>query len=83
MSTYGVADAKNPLSQLIGGALHGEAAVFPRHGRPVTEMRPADAAQEPIADADLHWLAALRATSAVPPNNGAALVGALRDEWER
>ena len=82
MSTYGVADAKHQLSQLIGGAPHGEAAVI-RHRQPVAEMRPADAALRAMADADLDWLAALRTTSAVLPNDGAAPVGVLRDEWGR
>ena len=83
MSTCSVAGAKNQLSQLIGCALHGEAVLITRRGRPVPEMRPADAALRPITDADLDWLAARRATSPVPPNDGATLVRALRDEWER
>jgi prevent-host-death family protein len=40
VTTHSVADAKNPLPELIDRALEGEDIVITRHGRPWLSSRP-------------------------------------------
>ena len=60
MTTFSVAETKNNLSKLIDLALKGEKVTITRHGAPVVELRPAQAAKRPITQADMDWLAANR-----------------------
>ena len=40
MSHYGVAEAKNQLTNLIDRAMAGEEVIITRHGKPVVELKP-------------------------------------------
>ena len=83
MSTHSVAQAKNQLSELIDRALHGEAVVITRHGRPVVELKPIPSPPHPVSVADLDWLAERRIGRAPASENAGVLLSKLRDEQER
>ncbi|MHB8530593.1 MAG: type II toxin-antitoxin system Phd/YefM family antitoxin [Caulobacteraceae bacterium] len=53
MSTYSVADAKAGLPGLINRAIAGEEVIITRHGKPVAELRAADAHDPGAAKAAL------------------------------
>ena len=81
MATYSVAQAKNNLSELIDRALHGEGVVITRHGTPVIEFKPVNAAAAALTDADIDWLASRRLNPNRPPAEDAgALLSRMRDE---
>lgn len=63
MPTYSVAEAKAKFSELIDKAEAGQSVVITRHGQPVVEFKPVEAARAPaqVTEADLEALAAGRA----------------------
>lgn len=83
MGTHSVADAKNHLSELIDRALAGEDVTITRHGRPVVELRPVQAAPGPVRQEDIDWLAAHRAgLGPAPAQDAGRLLSEMRDEGE-
>jgi prevent-host-death family protein len=82
MSSYGVAEAKDKLSQLIDRALAGESVVITRRGRPVVALRPAGPARQLNRD-DLDWLAARRVGTTAPKSDAGRLTSTIRGEDDR
>jgi antitoxin (DNA-binding transcriptional repressor) of toxin-antitoxin stability system len=78
MGAYNITDAS--LSELIDRALDGEAVVVTRHGRPVAEIKPIQAAPRPITKADLDWLDAHRVGKRLPSEDAGKLLERIRDE---
>ena len=83
MTSHGVAEAKDRLSELIDRARRGEQCVITRRGRPVVELRAIARQAKPVTDVDLPWLAPQRRSGAARASDAAKLVSRLRDEWER
>ncbi|MFN4297732.1 MAG: type II toxin-antitoxin system Phd/YefM family antitoxin [Brevundimonas sp.] len=69
MTTYSVAEAKNTLPRLLDKAMAGERVVITRHGKPIAEIRPVDAARPlPTPDEKRAAFARLKAMrNALPP----------------
>ena len=82
MSNHSVAEAKNRLSELIDRALAGEGVTITRHGRPVVELRPVEAAPAPVKPEDLDWLAARVVGRAPARQDAGQLLSEMRDEGE-
>ena len=83
MSKHSVVEAKNQLSELIDRALRGEGVVITRHGRPVIELKPIAPPARPVTPEAIDWLAQRRVGRRMPREDAGALVGKMRDEWER
>jgi antitoxin (DNA-binding transcriptional repressor) of toxin-antitoxin stability system len=64
-------------------AVHGEAAVIARDGRPVAELRAIPTEAGAITPADLDWLAERRVGKHATPGNPGTLVSTMRDADER
>jgi prevent-host-death family protein len=82
MSTYGVAEVRKRLSELIDRALAGETVTITRRGRPVVELRPVQPPRPepcPITPADVDWLASRR-LGRMSSAGSVALLGQMRDE---
>lgn len=84
MTTYSVAEAKNNLSKLIDLALKGEPVTITRHGAPVVELRPAQAAPRPVTAEALAQLRAARERLGVSlGEESGTFVSRMRDEeWD-
>ncbi|MBX3483260.1 type II toxin-antitoxin system Phd/YefM family antitoxin [Phenylobacterium sp.] len=83
MSRYSVVEAKNNLSELIARARKGEEVVITRHGSPVVEIKPVQAAQRPprrTPAETLAWLDSVRIKLAPGAADSATLVRQMRDE---
>jgi len=80
MGKYGVAEARNNLSNLIDRAIKGDNVMITRHGQAVVELRPVAERGRSMTDEDLEWLKAHRAGRKPPKLNAAALVSQIRDE---
>ena len=81
MPSHSIAEAKNRFSELIDLALKGEEVVITRHGQPVVEFRPVQAAPGPVTEEALSWLQRHRIGPARPATPAAVdLVRQMRDE---
>jgi prevent-host-death family protein len=80
MSTHSVADAKAHLSNLIDRAMHGEAVVITRHGRPMVELKPLATVAAPMSKTDLDWLRSRRLARRIADFDAGAFVSRMRDE---
>jgi prevent-host-death family protein len=83
MSSYSVAEAKNKLSELIDRALDGEGVVITRHGKPVVELKPAEAPPHRITLADIEWLDKHKIPRITGRENAGEIVSKMRDEEDR
>jgi prevent-host-death family protein len=73
VTAYGLAEAKNRLSSLIGKALAGEEVVITRRGKPVVELRAASRQAAPATGTHA-WL---RARTRARPSIGLTSVEIL------
>ena len=83
MGKHSVVEAKNNLSDLIARAEKGEEVVITRHGVPVVEMRPLQAARtgpRPMTQADIDWLDARRVALKPGAEGPTDLLRRMRDE---
>ena len=87
MARYGVAEAKDRLSELLDAAQAGEEVVITRHGRPAARLvapdggvAAPDAGWAARRDAMLDHLRAMRATMPQSPINSVDLIRQMRDE---
>jgi prevent-host-death family protein len=83
MSTHGIAEAKNKLSNLIDRALKGEGIVITRRGEPVVELKPVQPPPLPITEADIEWLRARLAGRTPAKTDAGTLIREMRDEGEK
>jgi prevent-host-death family protein len=82
MSVYSIAQAKDHLSKLIDEALAGEEVTITRHGKPVVELRPAQAGDAGRWSSELIDEIAARAKSLPSLGESAAdIVRRMRDEY--
>lgn len=83
MGKHSVVEAKNNLSDLIARAENGEEVVITRHGLPVVELRPVQAARthpRPMTQADRDWLDANRIRPTIAGPDSVTLIRQMRDE---
>lgn len=85
MSSHGIAETKNRLSQLVTRAEKGEDVVITRHGRPVAKLTGVRS-QQPrrITKEDVEWLRKHRVKGKIPSEDAGTFVSRVRDEeWPR
>ncbi len=81
MSSYSIAKAKDNLSRLIDEALAGEEVTITRHGKPVVELRPAQASGAGIPGPELIDRIAARARTLPPLGESSVdIIRRMRDE---
>jgi prevent-host-death family protein len=80
MATYTLAQAKDQLSRLVDEALAGKPVTITRHGKPVVELLPTQAAPKTMTQADWEWLARRRAALPKLPKTAAEMIREMRDE---